>query len=271
LASLQINNNVINAAAERIVQARRLYGPDSAFVIGLFEGLDLLLAESDAAPARQQIQDQVVKLEGNPAKAPAAGDSRGGDKASSPSAPPVADDALAENTWIRGAVKWFNNDKGYGFISTAADADVFVHWRDISSWDRSLTQGDEVEFMVTKTAKGFQAINVMKPGGSEGKGSDDKEGEAADDAQAAETAQPAETLAAAPAADAAGTQTPAAQASPAQPPAGTQALASQDVPSAPGEGTPAPSESGPSESGPSESGPSESGPSESGPSESGTA
>ena len=47
---------------------------------------------------------------------------------------------------------------------TDADADVFVHWRDISSWDRSLAQGDEVEFMVTKTAKGFQAINVMKPG-----------------------------------------------------------------------------------------------------------
>ena len=45
--------------------------------------------------------------------------------------------------------------------------DVFVHWRDISSWDRSLVQGDEVEFMVTRTAKGFQAINVMKAGGDD--------------------------------------------------------------------------------------------------------
>ncbi|HIC68782.1 MAG TPA: hypothetical protein EYO90_04550, partial [Candidatus Latescibacteria bacterium] len=63
---------------------------------------------------------------------------------------------------MKGSVKWFNNDKGYGFISTASDTDVFVHWRDITSWDRSLGQGDEVEFMVTKTAKGFQAVNVMK-------------------------------------------------------------------------------------------------------------
>jgi CspA family cold shock protein len=76
----------------------------------------------------------------------------------------VASDALSENTWIKGVVKWFNNDKGYGFISTDSSVDVFVHWRDISSWDRSLEQGDEVEFMVTRSDKGFQAINVMKAG-----------------------------------------------------------------------------------------------------------
>ncbi|MBM3278486.1 MAG: cold shock domain-containing protein [Candidatus Handelsmanbacteria bacterium] len=77
---------------------------------------------------------------------------------------------------MKGKVKWFNNDKGYGFISTESSTDVFVHWRDISSWDRTLAQGDEVEFMVTKTAKGFQAINVMKAG-KEGAGEGQEESE----------------------------------------------------------------------------------------------
>ena len=167
LASLQINHGNISTIADRIVQARRLYGPDSSYVIGLFSGLEWLLDGSGGEGARRQILDRVVEIEGGKtAPASAQGQS---------SRPPRADSAslrgrgegLEENTWIRGAVKWFNNDKGYGFISTAADTDVFVHWRDISSWDRSLTQGDEVEFMVTKTAKGFQAINVMKPGAGE--------------------------------------------------------------------------------------------------------
>lgn len=174
MASLQIHQSTISSIAERIVQARRLYGADSPYVIGMFQGLDLLLADSEAAAAGQQIQNRVVNLEGDSTK---AGDAAPATKPSTPQskrsdagrseAGPNAGEVLAENTWIRGAVKWFNNDKGYGFISTAADADVFVHWRDISSWDRSLTQGDEVEFMVTKTAKGFQAINVMKPGSGE--------------------------------------------------------------------------------------------------------
>jgi CspA family cold shock protein len=168
LASLQINNAAISSIAERIVQARRLHGPDSAYTIGLFASLEWLLDGSGGDATRRQIQDRVLELEGGkpapatappparPAPAPETGSGRG------------KGEGLEENTWIRGAVKWFNNDKGYGFISTAADTDVFVHWRDISSWDRSLTQGDEVEFMVTKTAKGFQAINVMKPGAATG-------------------------------------------------------------------------------------------------------
>ena len=169
MASLQIHSSTISSIAERVVQARRLYGADSAYVIGIFEGFDLLLADS-VADTREQIQDEVVKLEANLVQVGsiptpvAATATNTNDPVETEAAGSSGADALAENTWIRGAVKWFNNDKGYGFISTAADADVFVHWRDISSWDRSLTQGDEVEFMVTKTAKGFQAINVMKPG-----------------------------------------------------------------------------------------------------------
>lgn len=160
LASLHMNAAAVSSIAERIVQARRLYGADSAYVIGLFAGLEWILDGGEGDAARRQIQDRVLDLEGG--KGGAAG------PPPAPRAPAEAGgrgrgEGLAENSWIRGVVKWFNNDKGYGFISTAADTDVFVHWRDISSWDRSLTQGDEVEFMVTKTAKGFQAINVMKP------------------------------------------------------------------------------------------------------------
>lgn len=166
MASLQLNQNVIQTLADRIVEARRLHGPDSGYIIGLFAGLEWLLDGSDSGAARRQIIARVLDVE--------AGKAVGETTESAPATPSArssADNAargkgegLEENSWIRGAVKWFNNDKGYGFISTAADTDVFVHWRDISSWDRSLAQGDEVEFMVTKTAKGFQAINVMKPG-----------------------------------------------------------------------------------------------------------
>jgi CspA family cold shock protein len=167
LASLQINHGNISSIADRIVQARRLYGADSSYVIGLFTSLEWLLDGSGGESVRRQMLDRVVEVEGGkaapaPAQTPSSRPGR-----PEASAPRGRGEGLEENTWIRGAVKWFNNDKGYGFISTAADTDVFVHWRDISSWDRSLTQGDEVEFMVTKTAKGFQAINVMKPGSGE--------------------------------------------------------------------------------------------------------
>ena len=167
MASLQINHGNISSIADRIVQARRLYGADSSYVIGLFTGLEWLCDGSGGDQVRRQILDRVVEVEGGKA-APASAQTPAARPARpEASAPRGRGEGLEENTWIRGAVKWFNNDKGYGFISTAADTDVFVHWRDISSWDRSLTQGDEVEFMVTKTAKGFQAINVMKPGAGE--------------------------------------------------------------------------------------------------------
>jgi CspA family cold shock protein len=63
----------------------------------------------------------------------------------------------------RGTVKWFNNQKGYGFISTEAGKDVFVHHTAIQgSGYKSLEEGQTVEFEVTTGPKGDQAINVVK-------------------------------------------------------------------------------------------------------------
>jgi CspA family cold shock protein len=61
-----------------------------------------------------------------------------------------------------GSVKWFNNEKGYGFIAQdGGGADVFCHYTAIDSDGyRSLNEGDEVEFEVEQGAKGLQAKNV---------------------------------------------------------------------------------------------------------------
>ena len=60
-----------------------------------------------------------------------------------------------------GTVKWFNNDKGYGFISRDDGEDVFVHFRAIAGTGyRSLEEGQQVEFDVTEGPKGLQAANV---------------------------------------------------------------------------------------------------------------
>ena len=60
-----------------------------------------------------------------------------------------------------GTVKWFNNEKGFGFISQADGADVFVHHSAIQmNGYRSLTEGQAVEFDVQETPKGLQAANV---------------------------------------------------------------------------------------------------------------
>ena len=62
----------------------------------------------------------------------------------------------------RGTVKWFNNDKGFGFIQRENGPDVFVHFRAISSDGyRSLTEGQKVEFTVIQGQKGPQAENVV--------------------------------------------------------------------------------------------------------------
>ena len=60
-----------------------------------------------------------------------------------------------------GTVKWFNDAKGYGFISRQNGEDVFVHFSAIqASGFRSLQEGQAVEFTVTKGKKGWQAENV---------------------------------------------------------------------------------------------------------------
>ena len=60
-----------------------------------------------------------------------------------------------------GTVKWFNNDKGYGFISQADGEDVFVHFSAIQvEGYKSLEEGQSVQFDVTQGPKGKQAANV---------------------------------------------------------------------------------------------------------------
>lgn len=63
----------------------------------------------------------------------------------------------------KGTVKWFNNQKGYGFISDESGQDVFVHYSGLAmDGFKSLEEGQEVEFEVTEGAKGPQAVNVVK-------------------------------------------------------------------------------------------------------------
>ena len=65
----------------------------------------------------------------------------------------------------RGRVKWFNNDKGYGFIEYEGlvNEDVFVHYSAIDqNGYKSLKEGELVEFTLIETAKGSQAINVKE-------------------------------------------------------------------------------------------------------------
>ena len=64
---------------------------------------------------------------------------------------------------MKGKVKWFNNQKGYGFISDEQGNDVFVHFSGIASEGyKSLEEGAAVEFEITDGAKGPQATNVTK-------------------------------------------------------------------------------------------------------------
>lgn len=62
---------------------------------------------------------------------------------------------------MSGKVKWFNNDKGYGFIDYTNGEDIFVHYSAIkANGYRTLTEGQMVSFDLVETPKGLQAVNV---------------------------------------------------------------------------------------------------------------
>jgi len=66
----------------------------------------------------------------------------------------------------RGSVKWFDAQKGFGFIERPDGSDIFVHYSDIvGSGFRTLTEGQKVEFQVTQSPKGPQAVNVQRVDG----------------------------------------------------------------------------------------------------------
>ncbi len=63
----------------------------------------------------------------------------------------------------KGTVKWFNNQKGYGFILDETGRDVFIHYSGlVMEGFKTLEEGQAVEFELTEGAKGPQAINVVK-------------------------------------------------------------------------------------------------------------
>jgi len=63
---------------------------------------------------------------------------------------------------MQGTVKWFNDSKGYGFITNDAGGDVFVHYSSIKGEGfKSLKEGQKVQFEITEGQKGPQAANVL--------------------------------------------------------------------------------------------------------------
>lgn len=64
---------------------------------------------------------------------------------------------------MRGTVKWFDSEKGFGFIVTEDGNDVFAHFSQISGEGfKTLDENDQVEFEVEQSDKGDQAVNIQK-------------------------------------------------------------------------------------------------------------
>ena len=62
---------------------------------------------------------------------------------------------------VQGTVKWFNESKGFGFLSQEGGPDVFVHHSEIKADGyRTLNEGDKVQFEITQSPKGPRAANV---------------------------------------------------------------------------------------------------------------
>jgi cold shock protein len=69
---------------------------------------------------------------------------------------------------VTGTVKWFNSEKGYGFISREGGKDVFVHYSSLEgSGFRNLAEGETVEFEIEDSPKGPQAAKVKKVNGQD--------------------------------------------------------------------------------------------------------
>ncbi len=77
----------------------------------------------------------------------------------------------------QGIVKWFNDAKGYGFITQEDGGDIFVHYTAIQQEGfKSLKEGDSVEFEVSQGPKGLQAANVRRSGSGGGSESESEAG-----------------------------------------------------------------------------------------------
>lgn len=75
----------------------------------------------------------------------------------------ASDNLTSDSVRAQGVVKWFNDSKGYGFITGPNGEDVFVHYSAIQGEGfKTLTEGQEVEFDLHTGPKGLQAANVKK-------------------------------------------------------------------------------------------------------------